>query len=51
VLSAEIPAGEEQRGSFATAAGQFGVSASPDAPELEVRIHSPIVQTIGSSAS
>jgi len=25
VLSAEIPAGEEQRGSFATAAGQFGM--------------------------
>ncbi len=31
VLSAEIPAGEEQRGSFATAAGQFG---------MEVRIPS-----------
>lgn len=25
VLSGEIPAGEEQRGSFATAAGQFGM--------------------------
>jgi hypothetical protein len=28
LLSAEIPAGEEQRGSFATAASQYGMKAS-----------------------
>jgi hypothetical protein len=35
VLSAEIPAGEEQRGSFATAADQFGMDVrSPSEAEL-----------------
>ena len=38
LLSAEIPAGEEQRGSFATAAGQFGLHVRiPSDAELVAR--------------
>jgi len=38
LLSAEIPAGEEQRGSFATAAGQFGIHVRiPNDAELVAR--------------